>query len=138
MNLQMDSSGTLSLKTLAISKPTNNSKNSKASDYDLATHLVINMAIELYGVHMLIENAFPDGIKELKWAEDVWSLACKHHKTNIALNKAISKLVDIYFLLVVRLTLMTDYKMKLKHMGTVQDEGMLCHCHNIWVQYKCK
>ena len=91
---QMLDTLTLSLKTLAISVPTKkNQKNPKMADYDLATCTVLDTAIDIYAALLLTEDLFPDGVKELDWAQGTWSLACTHHNANISIDKVLSKLV---------------------------------------------
>ncbi|KAF8133435.1 hypothetical protein EV363DRAFT_1083436, partial [Boletus edulis] len=70
----------------------------KASDYDIVTHSVLQVAIEIYCAILLNDDLFPSGSKELEWVKGVWMFACSHHAVQLEHDGTLLKLVSAYCL----------------------------------------
>jgi hypothetical protein len=93
-----DSSLAASTKPSAGKKTPTGSRRPKAADYDIATHRILNTAINLYHVLLLTDNPFLDVQVELKFAKEAWDMSCEYYQSkNLSLDAGLISVVgDIH------------------------------------------
>lgn len=88
----------------------------KAGDYDTATRSILQTAIEIYCAILLNDNLFPSGLKELEWAQGVWTLACSHHAVQVEHDASLLKLVSALYCSSCRVSALSQIKARSTHL----------------------